>query len=87
MSNQKCDSEQSGQAHLKPIYLLADSRLLFESRAYGSRFLDDIVGNARVENAVRGVHRRVQRRQPELLSRDLFASIRIGSIAKFWAVV
>src|SRR5262245_8169023 len=49
VSNQKCDSEQSGQAHLKPIYLLADSQLLFESRAYGSRFLDDIVSNARVK--------------------------------------
>jgi cyanophycinase len=31
---------------MKPVYLLADSRILFESRADGSRFLDDIVGNA-----------------------------------------
>jgi len=52
VSNQKCDSERSGQAHLKPICLLADSRLLFESRAYGSRFLDDIVSKCACENAV-----------------------------------
>jgi cyanophycinase len=33
---------------LKPIYLLADSRLLFHKRADGSPFLKDVVGNTGV---------------------------------------
>jgi cyanophycinase len=34
------------QAELKPIYLLADSRLLFDQRTDGSRFLSDVVENS-----------------------------------------
>lgn len=49
MSDERRDPEQPGQAHLKPLYLLADSRLLFGSRADGSRFLNDIVSNAGVK--------------------------------------
>ncbi len=49
MSDQSRHAELPGQARLRPIYLLADSRLLFESRADGSRFLDDIVSNAGVK--------------------------------------
>jgi cyanophycinase len=39
-------AEQRSSIHLKPCYLLADSRLLFERSAAGTRFLDDIVMNA-----------------------------------------
>jgi hypothetical protein len=46
MRNERRDRAQLTLGHLKPIYLLADSRLFFESRADGSTVLDDIVLNA-----------------------------------------
>jgi cyanophycinase len=42
------DSVSGGTSGLKPIYLFADSRLLFQRRADASLFLDDVVGNTGV---------------------------------------
>jgi cyanophycinase len=39
-------AEQPSSIPLKPCYLLADSRLLFERSADGARFLEDVVLNA-----------------------------------------
>ena len=45
MSNERHDRAPPSSSYLKPIYLLADSRLFFESRVDGSTLLDDIVLN------------------------------------------
>ena len=45
VNGKECDGNPPSSLGLKPIYLLADSRLLFHKRADGSPFLKDIVGN------------------------------------------
>jgi cyanophycinase len=43
--NQNSDVASGGALRLKPIYLLADSRLLYKRRSDSSFFLDDVLGN------------------------------------------
>jgi cyanophycinase-like exopeptidase len=45
VNGRKPDTDRPSSLGLKPIYLLADSRLLFHKRADGSPFLKDIVRN------------------------------------------
>jgi cyanophycinase len=47
-SNGKSDTDSGGKSGLKPIYLFADSRLLFQKRADDSLFLNEVVGNTGV---------------------------------------
>jgi hypothetical protein len=48
--NGKPDIASRGTPGLKPIYLFADSRLLFQRRADASLFLDDVVENTGVRH-------------------------------------